>query len=161
MATKKPWSFEPDVEDPFLDSPTRSETLAKRRTLLVETQIQQLEGLEVEDLLALRQAVDAALPATTLKDVDLAKELVIQLQVVKQLQADVMKDDEIPANQRAQCAGQVGTVLVALAKLQNDTFDSERLKVVEGILIETVRALPTEQQEAFLTAYAVALGGVK
>lgn len=159
MATT-PKGFNADVEDRFTQSQTRLETLTNRRRLSVETQINQLEGLDPEDLLALRAAIDQKLPVRSLKDLDLANELVIQLQVVKKLQSDVMSDDDIPANQRAQCAGAVGSVLVALAKMQNETFDSERLKVVESILIDTVRTLPTEQQDAFLTAYALALGSV-
>lgn len=153
-------TFNADVEDRFTQSQTRLEKLASSRSLRVDTQIAQLEHMDPEDLLALRAAIDQKLPVRSLKDIDLANELVIQLQVVKKLQSDVMSDDEIPANQRAQCAGAVGSVLVALAKLQNETFDSERLKVVEGILIETMRTLPTEQQETFLTSYSAALEGV-
>lgn len=51
----------------------------------------------------------------------------------------------------------VAASLATLAKLQGDTYTSERLKKIEQILIETLQTLPYEAQEAFLTKYEGAI----
>jgi hypothetical protein len=113
--------------------------------------------MPISELLALRNAIEQKLPAKELKDMDLAKELVVQVLALQQLQSDVLGDEDTPANQRAQCAGQLSSALVNLVKLQNDTYSSERLKKVEAALIETVSTLALEAQEGFFLAYEARL----
>ena len=110
-------------------------------------------NMSVEQLLIARQQIDAQLPTTTLNQLDLSHELVIQLQQVKLLQSQAMEDEDTPVNQRAQAANSVASVLVSLAKLQNETYNSERLKKIEMVLLEAIQDLPEDQQERFLQRY--------
>lgn len=119
-----------------------------------------LSRYSVEELLDLRKRIDAMLPSRNLRDVNLEKELVLQLDVVKQLQTDTLSDTGIPANQMAQVAGQVANVLSTLGKLQVELYDSERLKKIEQILIDSLNELPEEAQAAFIERYEQMLGGV-
>lgn len=115
-------------------------------------------GLPEEQLLDLRVHLDALLPVRRLKDVNMEVELVRQLSVVHRLQREVISDDNTPANQKAQVAGQVANVLAVLSKLQVEVHSSERLKEIEAILIECLQELPTDTQERFFTAYGAKLG---
>lgn len=117
-----------------------------------------LAQYEVEDLVELRTRIDQMLPTRKLRDVDLESELVRQLTVVHRLQSDVINDQNTPANQKAQVAGQVANVLAVLSKLQVEVYSSERLKRIEQILIDTLNTLPLEAQESFLERYEVLLG---
>lgn len=112
-----------------------------------------LDSYDEDQLLELRAEIDELLPAKRLKDINLEEELVRQLALVQKLQRDVLEDDECPANQRAQCAGAVANVLAVLSKLQVEVYSSERLKVIEGILIECVGTLPQGTQEEFFAEY--------
>jgi hypothetical protein len=109
--------------------------------------------MPISELLALRNAIEQKLPARDLKDMDLAKELVLQVLALQQLQSTVISDDDTPANQKAQTANSLSAALVNLVKLQNETYNSERLKKVEAALISAVGTLPAEAQEAFFTEY--------
>lgn len=129
------------------------------RNTTVSNQGVNLERYSQEDLLDLRSRIDELMPTRGLKDFNLETELVLQLQAVQRLQNDVMGDDETPANQRAQVAGQVASALAVLAKLQTEIYTSERLKVIEAVLIGVLGTLPTAQQDSFLTEYARRLGG--
>lgn len=110
-------------------------------------------NMSVEQLLIAREQIDAQLPVKTLNQLDLSHELVIQLQQVKLLQSQAMEDLDTPVNQRAQAANSVASVLVSLAKLQNETYNSERLKKIEMVLLEAIQDLPEDQQERFLQGY--------
>ena len=119
-----------------------------------------LSGVPLADLLALRTRIDTLLPARELKDMDLSRELVLQVLVLQQLQQMVLADSsKTPANQMSQVANSVSAALVNLVKLQNEVYDSERFKQVESILVETLQTLPLEAQETFLASYEAALGG--
>ena len=113
-----------------------------------------LASYDDEQLIELRAEIDELLPAKRLKDINLEEELVRQLALVQKLQRDVLNDPEnTPANQMAQCAGAVANVLAVLSKLQVEVYSSERLKVIEGILIECVGTLPQGTQEEFFVEY--------
>lgn len=109
------------------------------------------------EMLDLRNQIDQKLPVKSLKDLSMERELVLQLVMVQNLQRDVLGEDGVPANQKAQTAGAVAASLATLAKLQIDIYTSERLKQIEQILIETLQTLPREAQEAFMTAYEGAI----
>ena len=117
-----------------------------------------LASYDDEQLIELRAEIDELLPAKRLKDINLEEELVRQLALVQKLQRDVLRDDDFegegtPANQKAQVAGQVANVLAVLSKLQVEVYSSERLKTIEGILIECVGTLPQGTQEEFFAEY--------
>lgn len=112
-----------------------------------------LEHMDVGELLALRAEIDGRLPATALKDMNLEDELVRQFLQVKALQSQVMGNDEVPANQLAQVAGQVTSTLQALVKMQDQHQTAERFKEIEGLVIKYMKKLPLEVAEAFLNEY--------
>lgn len=112
-----------------------------------------LEHMDVGELLALRAEIDGWLPAMSLKDLNLEEELVRQFLQVKALQTQVMNNDEIPANQLAQVAGQVGNSLQALVKMQADYYNIERFKGIEGLMIKHMKKLPLEVATKFVEEY--------
>ena len=91
-----------------------------------------LDNFTLQDLLKLRADIDRRLPAKHLRDVNLERELILQHQATLELQNQVMQDSEVPANQRAQCANAVASILQQLIKLQETVHTTERLKRIEG-----------------------------
>lgn len=116
-----------------------------------------LDAYTLQELLDLRARIDARLPARRLKDIDLEQELVIQVLALQQLQSSVLQDEDTPANQRAQVANSLSAALANLVKVQESVHSSERMKKMEGVLIETLQELPVESAEAFLQRYELAL----
>lgn len=119
-----------------------------------------LKSMSEDQLLSLRADVYKLLPTKLLKDLNLQQELVLQLLAIQSLQNETMMDENVPANQKAQVAGTVANALAVLGKLQIEVYSSERLKKIEAVLIEVLKTLPTEKQNAFLTAYEAAVEGV-
>lgn len=117
-----------------------------------------VDQLSPDELLELRKEIDQRLPTSSLNDLNLEKELVLQLLTVQKLQREVLAEADIPANQKAQTVNAVAANLATLAKLQTEVYTSERLKKVEQVLISVLQEMPMEQQEAFLEAYETALG---
>lgn len=117
-----------------------------------------LTGMPVAELLEVRAQIDEKLPVKDLADVDLNRELVLQMLQTQRLQSDVLKDEETPANQRAQVANAVAAIIAQLAKLQTEVYTSERLKRIEGYLIESLQQLPTVAQAKFLELYEAGEG---
>jgi len=109
--------------------------------------------MPVDELLRNRNAIDEALPSIELKDLDLEKELLLQFHSVRKLQDDVLHDDTIQLNQRAQLANTVASVLTKLADLQVEVYSAERFKSVENLLIRHLMAIPEAVAVAFLAEY--------
>ena len=63
-----------------------------------------LDAYTLQELLDLRARIERRLPARSLKDLDLERELVLQVMALQQLQNSVIDDDDTPANQKAQTA---------------------------------------------------------
>lgn len=134
----------------------KADKAAERVSLLTPTL---LETLSVAELLDLRSQVEQRLPAKNLKDIDLSRELVLQMLALQQLQQKVLADMETPANQQAQCASAVSAALANLVKVQGDVYTSERLKKIEQSLAEAVNELePLAAREAFMVTYQKHLG---
>lgn len=110
-------------------------------------------AMPLDQLLELRNRIEQQLPAKDLSDMDLKRELVLQVLALQQLQAAVINDEETPANQKAQVANSLSAALTTLVKLQADVLTTERLKKIEAILIEVINEQPPELQEAFLRMY--------
>lgn len=117
--------------------------------------------MTVAELLELRTQVELRLPARDLKDLDLARELVLQVLALQQMQMKALQEDDTPVNQLAQAANSLSAALTNLVKLQESVYNSERLKKIETILIETLGLLPMEAQEAFLRSYQRDLGSIR
>jgi hypothetical protein len=112
-----------------------------------------IEQLSTEQLLDLRGRIQARLPGS-LADVDLERELVLQLTQGQQLMSKILSDPGVPANQRAQVINSCSAILDSLTKRQNATYTSERMKRIEQILIKVVRKhLSAEAQAEFFEAY--------
>lgn len=141
-----------DLDD--LIAPT---TPAKVTVLDGRMTIDDLDGMQVEDLLALRSEIDARLPATSLRDIDLAEELVLQFQKVKALQSKVL-DSGTSAQQKAAVANSCASALGQLVKMQTELYTAERMKAIEQIVIHVMRDQPEHIQVAFFDKYERALG---
>ena len=89
----------------------------------------------------------------TLADLNLEKELVEQYLKIKTIMDEVVHDDRVPANQRAQVANSVVGALQQLHKLQEDMQREERLKIMEACLIDALKVLPDKTKEEFFEYY--------
>lgn len=110
-------------------------------------------NLSQAELLAAREEIDELLTETKLKEVNLSKELLLQLKKAKLLQKNTEEDEDVPANQRAQVQNSLGTVLINLAKHQQATYTAERFKKLETAVIKCLKTLTKEQQDEFFKLY--------
>lgn len=92
----------------------------------------------------------------TLKDLDLDKELLDQYQSAKQLLSDVQYEEGVPLNQKAQITNTITSILQAIIKMQQDLYNIEKIKLIENVLIETLKEHET-LRDAFLEKYEQAL----
>lgn len=112
-----------------------------------------LAGMTLSELLSLRNAVEQKLPARDLRDINMERELVLQLMTLQELQARVLAEEETPANQMAQVANSLSSALGNLAALQSKIYSSERIKRIEQILLDCLRQLPAETVSEFMDGY--------
>ena len=112
-------------------------------------------SMPIETLMRMRTEIDAHLPSTKLRDIDLESELVMQLKLTQSFQAKVLDDvtGEVPVNQIAQAINSTAAVLEKLVKLQIDLSASENLKRMESALIKAVNTLPDSAKEEFFNNY--------
>ena len=118
-------------------------------------------ALPIETLLKYFDEIRATLPSTKLVDMNMEDELLLQYQAVRALQNSIIDDDEVPANQKAQVANAVASVLSTLADLQNKTYSSERFKRIETLLVRHLSKLPEDTAAAFLEDYEKTLKALK
>jgi len=132
------------------------ERLAQVKTLIRggEAPKDPLAEMSPADLRRLRGEIDRLLPDKSLDGLNLEDELIQQYHAVKELQDSVLTDSEVPPNQRAQVAGQVASTLQKLIDCQIDMKRDERLKKIEGALLEAIVTLPDEAKDAFFIEYA-------
>jgi hypothetical protein len=116
-------------------------------------------GEELEDKL---DAADEALidipdGTESLVTIDMLAETIQLYRRTKRLLVKAMNrgtgDGAVPMNQQAQIVNSLGSLLKSLGGLQMRMYDSERLKKLEGAIIEVMRTLPEEQQDLFLKLY--------
>lgn len=109
-----------------------------------------LNSMDQSELLALRDEIDAKITGTSLSEINLAKEALLQLQKAKQLQVDAELDKKsIPMNQRAQVQNSIKGIISDLAGIQMKLYDSEYVKRLKAAVVKVVRTLPKEQQTQF------------
>lgn len=111
------------------------------------------EALPVATLLRYLDEIRAALPYNSLVDMDMERELILQFQAVRTLQNTILDDESVPANQKAQVANSVASVLGSIAELQNKIYSSERFKRIETLLIRHLNKLPEDVAAVFLEDY--------
>lgn len=115
--------------------------------------VSDLDHLSVEDLLDLRGQIDRRLPATSLADLNLETELVLQLQQIKHLYAAVSDERDVPANQKAQIANSLTAIISNLSKLQQELYTSERIKAIETALLKALEIMPADAKQRFIDVY--------
>lgn len=115
--------------------------------------ISSLQDYSISELLSLRAEIDARLPASSLQDMNLERELVRQYLKVQELQEESRQDEGVPYNQQAQVANSVASTLDALVKMQKDIYTSERFKAIENLLIQYIKRMPLELAEQFVAEY--------
>ena len=116
-----------------------------------------LDAYTLQELLDLRARIERRLPARSLKDLDLERELVLQVMALQQLQNSVIDDDDTPANQKAQTASALSAALMNLVKVQSEVQSTERRKLQEAVLISALNELPEDAARQFLESYRRAL----
>ena len=101
------------------------------------------------------------LPPTELSKMNLEKELLMQFHIVQNLQTNVLADESIPPNQKAQVANTVAATLNKIVDMQQSVYEAERFKLIENALIrylnsrgEDVAAKFIEEYERIVTRYA-------
>lgn len=107
----------------------------------------------IHELLAMRRRIDDVLPPRTLKQMNLEEELLLLYHQSKALLNDVVAEQGVPANQKAQVANTCAANLKELARLQLDVYKSERMKVIEQALVVMLKRLPEDQREIFVNEY--------
>lgn len=112
-----------------------------------------VSSMPLDQLLELRNQIEQRLPAKDLKDLNLSRELVLQVLALQQLQASVISDDDVAPNQKSQVANALSGALTTLVKLQADVFTTERLKRLESIFVDAINALPEEVKHEAIARY--------
>lgn len=116
------------------------------------SQADPLEGLDTDQLLALRHRLDKKLNLDLTK-LNLADELGLQYRAGMALLASVHSDSETPANQRAQVFNSVGAMLDKIIKSQKIVYDAERLKRFESAFLKVLEGMPLEAKHKFFDLY--------
>ena len=112
-----------------------------------------LDAMTHDELRELRDEIEKRLPEDSLDSLNLEKELVGQYRLVKQLQNDVITDDDVAPNQRSQVAGQVASTLQQLVKLQEDLKREQMLKLMEAVLVDMIKSMPEDFKTNFFSEY--------
>ncbi len=112
-----------------------------------------LADLPEKELRQLRDEINRMLPEDAVGTLNLEGELVSQYRKIKDLMDEVLADQDCPANQKAQCANSVVSTLGSLVKLQEDLKREQTLKIMEEVLVDSLKALPEETRTAFYLDY--------
>ena len=94
--------------------------------------------------------------AKSLSELDLDQELLQQYKDAKQLFKDIELDDLTPMNQKAQIMNSITAILTKIVENQTALYDSERVKLIESILIDVLKQYPDINAE-FMERYKKAL----
>lgn len=112
-----------------------------------------LDSMDLLELLALRDEIDAKLPKTTLKDVNVEQEVLLQYIRVKELQSHVAQDRSVPTNQRAQVSNTVAKCLSEIVRMRSEVYNTEQFRLMEAALAKALKTLPEAAQTVFYGAY--------
>lgn len=100
--------------------------------------------------------LNAVLSASKLADLSVSDELLAQYKIARNLLHTVEYEEGVPLNQKAQLINSLNTLVGTILKQQSELHNIERLKTLEQVLIETLKAFP-DLKVAFLKAYKEAL----
>lgn len=107
----------------------------------------------LDQLLQYHAEIERRLPPLSLGHISVEREIILHFHTARALQAAVMSEEGVPANQRAQVANSVASAIKSLADLQIQIYTTERFKNIENLLIETLNELPEEQRKLFIDKY--------
>lgn len=107
----------------------------------------------IAELVRFRDEINEALPSTELSKLNLEEEVLLQYHVVREMQSDVLGQEDIPPNQKVQVANSVASILKTLADQQESLYTSERFKDIENLLIRSLTSLPEKTASKFLDEY--------
>lgn len=141
---------------PTFDKVSRGDEIQKAREKRSPTKFV-FDGLPVHELVAIRDQVTGLLPPLSLAEVNLEEEMMLQYHSTRSLQSDVIAEEGIPVNQRAQVVNAVASTLTKLSELQEKLYTSERIKAMERALIRVLKSLPEEAAASFLDQYKAEL----
>ena len=110
--------------------------------------------LPVSELLDRLHEIRQSLPPLTIAETNMEQELMLQLVTLRELQAEVLKDGTVPANQKAQVANAMTSLMLKLSEMQSAVYNSERFKRCEALMIRTLRQLPEEVASKFIEEYS-------
>lgn len=111
------------------------------------------EMYTVTELVRFRDEITRQLPSTELSDLNLEQEVLLQYHTLRELQSDVLADEDVPANQRASVANAVAAILKTLADKQESLYTSERFKDIENLLIRSLSLWPEAEASKFIKEY--------
>jgi hypothetical protein len=128
---------------------------AEMQTLLREGKSTKdpLGKLSHKELRKLRGDIDALLPNVGVSSLNLESELIEQYHKTKGLMDETLADSECPANQKSQVCNAVVTILAQLVKIQEDLQKQESLKIMETLLIDSLKYLPEDEKTKFFDEY--------
>lgn len=112
-----------------------------------------LDSMNLDELMALRDEIDAKLPKLTLKDINVEQEVLLQYNRSKLLQSEVAQAADIPANQRVSVANGVARLLNDIVKMQGEVYNAEQFRLMEAALAKALKSMPEDAQRAFYDAY--------
>lgn len=92
----------------------------------------------------------------TSANLNLEEQLLAQYNRAGRLLHEASYDKETPLSQKAAALNSATTILGALTRMQAELYSLERIKAIEGCLIEVLKQFP-EIQAAFLERYEAAL----
>lgn len=114
-----------------------------------------LKALTLPHLLRLRNWINELLPATSIQELDLEEELLLQYHLARALVDEVSSENNfaVPANQKAQVMNSAAAILKTLADAQRAMYDAERVKAIEASVVRAFRDQPAAIRNAFLERY--------
>jgi uncharacterized protein (UPF0147 family) len=112
-----------------------------------------LKEFSEAELRKLLSEITQLLPNDTVTDLDLETELVSQYRKTKTLMDEILEDEDCPANQKAQVANSVISTLSQLMKMQEDLKREQTLKIMEDVLVDSLKTLPEEARTEFYAEY--------
>lgn len=113
-------------------------------------------GLSKPENKALADLFDAELDDSVDHDftsVNLEAETIRLFKQTRRLLTAVLADKATPANQKAQVANTLATLLKSLTTQQTEIYNAERLKRLEFTIIRLLREWPQAEQDRFIAMY--------
>lgn len=111
----------------------------------------------IAELVKFRDEINKQLPPLELGKFNLEEEVMLQFHVLRAMQGNVIDDQEVPVNQRAQVANTVAATLKTLGDQQIALYNSERFKEIENALIRELDKLPEDLAASFIDNYDLIL----